>query len=159
MSINQNGQSPGDFATLRNLTLNSNVGLIAVPAGTYGNFNANSQSGFVLGVAGSAEPAVYHFQNLTLNTDATLQVVGPVIVVVNGGFSTNATLGTTENAEWLQLHIAGGGLSLGGSATVHAVVTAPAGTVTLNGGAVLRGRVLADRLIINGNALLEEVPE
>ena len=158
VSLNNASQSPGNFATLRNLTLNSNVGAVAVPPGTYGNFNANSQSGFVLGVAGATAPAVYHFQNLTLNSNATLQVVGPVIIVLNGGFSTNSALGSAEHPEWLELRIAAGGLSLASQVAVHAIVVAPAGTVTLNGNATLRGRVVADRLIINGNALLEEAP-
>src|SRR5205823_1057545 len=32
------GQNPGDFATLRNLTLNGGVGAVSVPPGTYGAF-------------------------------------------------------------------------------------------------------------------------
>jgi hypothetical protein len=35
VTINNSSQSPGNFATLRDLTLNGNVGLITVPAGTY----------------------------------------------------------------------------------------------------------------------------
>lgn len=158
VSLNNASQSAGDFATLRNLTLNSNVGAIAVPPGTYGNFSANSRSGFVLGVAGATQPSVYHFQNLTLNSNATFEIVGPVIVVLNGGFSTNTDMGSVENPGWLELRIAGGGLTLASQVTVHALVTAPAGTITLNGNATLRGRVAADRLTINGNALLEEAP-
>jgi autotransporter-associated beta strand protein len=156
VSLNRADQSAGDFATVRNLTLNSNVGAIAVPPGTYGNFIANGRSGFVLGVAGSAEPVIYNFQNLTLNSNASLEVVGPVVVVLNGGMSTNASLGSAAHPEWLELHIAGGGLSLASSVTVHAVVVAPSGTVTLNGSARLIGRVVADRLIVNGNALLAD---
>jgi autotransporter-associated beta strand protein len=158
VSLSNAGQSPGDFATLRNLTLNSNVGPVAVPPGTYGSFNANNNSGFVLGVPGATEPATYHFQNLTLNSKASLQVVGPVIVVLNGGFSTNATMGAADHPEWLELRIAGGGLSLASNVTVHAIVVAPAGTITLNDNAVIRGRVLADRLILNDSSLVAEPP-
>jgi len=156
VSLNNASQSPGDFATLRNLTLNSNVGLIAVPAGAYGNFNANSGSGFVLGTAGATTPTVYQFQNLTLNSNASLQVAGPVVIILNGGFSTNATMGAAGHPEWLELRIAGGGLSLASNVTVHAIVIAPSGTVTLNGNATLHGRVASDRLIVNGNAMLVE---
>ena len=67
-------------------------------------------------------------------------------------------MGSAAHPEWLELRIAGGGLSLASNVTVHAIVVAPAGTITLNGNATLVGRIMADRLIINGNALLEEAP-
>lgn len=156
VSLNNASQSPGDFATLRNLTLNSNVGTVTIPPGTYGNFIANSRSGFVLGVAGSVQPSIYHFQNLTLNSNASLEVVGPVVIVLNGGMSTNASIGSAAHPEWLGVQIAGGGLSLASNVTVYAVVVAPSGTVTLNGNAHLVGRVVADRLIVNGNAVLAD---
>jgi rhamnogalacturonan endolyase len=156
VSINRAGQSPGDFATLRNLTLNSNVGQVTVPAGAYGNFNANGGSGFVLGTAGATEPSVYQFQNLTLNSSASLQVVGPVVIILNSGFSTNAGMGNAGHPEWLELRLASGGLSLATNVTVHAIVIAPTGTVTLNGKSTLHGRVISDRLIVNSGALLAE---
>jgi hypothetical protein len=43
-------------------------------------------------------------------------------------------------------------VTLNGGATLSAFVTAPSGTVTLNG--TLNGRVTADRLTINGAGLL-----
>lgn len=46
--INSPGQSVGDFATLRDLTLNGNVGIYSIPSGTYRNFIANSGAGFSL---------------------------------------------------------------------------------------------------------------
>src|SRR4029077_3467054 len=72
VTINQAGQSPGDFTTLRNLTLNSNVGPITVPPGTYGTFTANGGSSFIFGIATSNQPTVYNLQGLTLNGGATL---------------------------------------------------------------------------------------
>ncbi len=51
VSLNNSSQSPGDFSTLRNLTLNSNVGPVVVPPGTYGNFISNGNSRLILGVA------------------------------------------------------------------------------------------------------------
>lgn len=157
VSLNKSGQSPGDFSTLKNLTLNSNVGQIVVPPGTYGNFNANSGSGFVLGVAGATTPAVYNFQNLTLNSNSGFTVVGPVEVTVDGGFSTNTTMGAPGHPGWLKLRIAGGGLSLASNRIVYAHLEAPDGTLTLNGGSKLIGAVTADRLIVNGNSLLQLV--
>jgi len=56
VAIDSPGQSTGDFATLRDLTLNGNVGQFSIPAGTYGDFIANSGSGFTLGVAGATQP-------------------------------------------------------------------------------------------------------
>ncbi|HVX57017.1 MAG TPA: hypothetical protein VHA37_04755, partial [Candidatus Saccharimonadales bacterium] len=44
VALNNAGQSAGDFATLKNLTLNGNVGQVTVPAGVYGDFTANGSS-------------------------------------------------------------------------------------------------------------------
>ncbi|MBI4748019.1 MAG: hypothetical protein HY774_05990, partial [Acidobacteria bacterium] len=41
VSLNNPNDQIGDFATLRNLTLNGNAGTRSVPAGTYGNFTVN----------------------------------------------------------------------------------------------------------------------
>jgi rhamnogalacturonan endolyase len=153
VSLNSPSQSPGDFATLKNLTLNSNVGPIAVPPGTYGNFTANSGSSFVLGVTGATEPAVYNFQSLTLNSNTSLQVVGPVIITVNTGFSTNGNMGTLAHPEWLKLCIASGGLSVN-SVTIYGSVLAPSGTIALNSSGRIFGNIASDRLTLNTNTLL-----
>jgi hypothetical protein len=79
-------------------------------AGTYSNFAANSGGGFTIGVTGAVIPAVYNFQNLTLNSNSSLTVIGPVVVTVNGGFSTNGPMGVAAHPEWLALRIAGGTL-------------------------------------------------
>ena len=49
VTIHKPGQSPGDFTTIKDLTLNGNVGLMNVPPGAYGRFTANGGSGFVRG--------------------------------------------------------------------------------------------------------------
>lgn len=155
VSLNRPGDSVGDFGSVRNLTLNSNVGPIAIPPGTYGHFAANAGSGFVLGVAGDVEPAVYNLQGLTLNAGAHLEVAGPVILVLDDGLSINSNVTFSDHAPaWLTLKLAAGGLSVNGSVVLPADVIAPRGTVTLNGNANLRGTVSADRLIVNGNAAL-----
>ncbi len=159
VSLNNSSQSPGDFATLKNLTLNGNAGAITVPAGTYGDFTANGNSRFTLGVAGATSPVVYNFQHLTLNGSSRLDVVGPVIITLANSVSANGNIGASANPAWLTLRIANGGLTLNGSVSVHGYVTAPAGTVTLNGSSQLVGGLVADRLTINGNGLLRlEVP-
>ena len=107
-------QSVGDWATVRDLTLQSGVGQIAVPAGAYGDFMANgSQSGFTLGVMGASEPSVYHFQSLTLNSGAQLQVIGRVIIVLGNSLSVNGgTIGNSANPAWLTLNIYTGNVSI-----------------------------------------------
>jgi cytoskeletal protein CcmA (bactofilin family) len=155
VTINQPGESAGDFATVRNLTLDSNVGLVSVPPGAYGSLSANGGSGFILGEAG-AGPSIYNLQNLTLNGGSRIEVIGPVILVLNRGLSVNSNVTFSNHpVEWLTLEIASGGLTLNGDALLPATVIAPSGAVTLNGNATLRGAVKADRLIVNGNATLE----
>jgi glucuronoarabinoxylan endo-1,4-beta-xylanase len=155
VTINQPGESAGDFATVRNLTLKSDVGLVNVPPGAYGSFSANSGSGFILGEAG-AGPSIYYLQNLTLNGGSRIEVIGPVILVLNRGLSVNSNVTFSNHPfEWLTLEIASGGLTVNGETLLPATVIAPSGAVTLNGNATLRGAVKTDRLIVNGNAMLE----
>jgi rhamnogalacturonan endolyase len=155
--LNSPGQSPGDFATLRNLTLNGNVGAVAVPAGTYGTFIVNGNSSLVLGVAGASEPAVYNLQGLVLNGSSALSVVGPVVVNLASSATVNSgNAGAAGHPEWLTLNLATGGLTLNGGAAFHGSVQAPAGTIVLN--ATLVGSVAADRLIVNGGGRLRSVP-
>jgi rhamnogalacturonan endolyase len=158
VTLNNANQSVGDFTTLRDLTLNGNVGAIAVPPGTYGAFTANGGNSFILGVAGATEPAVYNLQSLVLNGSAQLQIVGPVTLTLAGGLNVNnGTVGASAHPEWLVLQIASGGLTLNGNSTLHGGVTAPNGTVIINGSSTLHGTVTADRLTINGNGVLTEV--
>jgi rhamnogalacturonan endolyase len=155
VTITAVGQSIGNPATLRNLTLNGGVGQITVPPGNYGNFVANGGSGFTLGTAGATTPVVYQLQNLTLNGSTRLEVVGPIILTIANGFTGNGLLGATNQASWLQLQLASGGVTLNGGCTMHGNVQAPAGTVTINGGSCLIGSVKSDRLTINGNGCIK----
>ena len=159
VALAQASQAIGDFATLRNLTLNGNSGLRVVPPGTYGDFVANGGGGFVLGVVGGNQPAVYHFQRLVLNGQSPLRVVGPVVVTVAHGLSLHGALGDAANPAWLALKVAAGDVTLNGGAALHGYVTAPGGTVTLNGGSLLVGGVTAERLTLNGGAVLRLVEQ
>ena len=85
VTVNNTGQSIGNPATLRDLTLNGNVGQVIVPTGTYGTFTANGGGGFVFGVAGTSTPTAYNLQNLNLNGNTRLDIVGPVILTVANG--------------------------------------------------------------------------
>ncbi len=154
--LNAPGDSVADFATVRNLTLNSNAGERAIPAGAYGTLLANAQSGFVLGTPGATTPDVYQLQSLTLNSGAKLKLAGPVMIVLANGLTLNGDANADGEPASLVLALASGGLTLNGGATLNAVVVAPNGTVVLNGHATLTGRVTSDRLTINGDGVLQE---
>jgi hypothetical protein len=140
---------------LRNLTLNSNAGQIAVPAGAYGDFTANGESGFTLGVAGSVLPSIYYFQRLALNSRSRIEIAGPVIVVVANSVSVNGgAIGNVDHPAWLTLNIYSGGLTLNGGASVHGYATAPSGAVMINGNCQVVGGLASDRLMINNNGRL-----
>jgi hypothetical protein len=126
-----------------------------VPGGIYGDFKASGDSGFTLGVIGTSEPTVYHFQSLTLNTGAQLQVIGRVIIVLGNGFSVNGgTVGNSANPAWLTLNIYTGNFSINQGANVFGYVTAPAGIVTINGGCELVGGLASGGLSINSTGSL-----
>jgi len=155
VSLSNAGQSPGDFATLKDLTLNGNAGQLVVPAGTYGRFSVNAGSSLLLGIADASTPAVYNFQGLVLNGTSSLKLAGPVVVTVKGDLSSNGELGGAAHPAWFLLRLADGNLTLNGSAAAYVRLEAPAGALTLNGNSRLVGTVAVDRLSINGNARLE----
>ncbi len=153
VSINNVSQVVANFAVVRNLTLNANGAVVAVPAGVYGNLTANGTSHFVLGVAGATEPAVYELQQLQLGGSATIDVVGPVILRLASAVQVNGTINASGDPLNLTVEVASGGLTVNGSGVLRGSVIAPQGTVTVNG--TLEGaQVRADRLIVNGSAHL-----
>lgn len=158
VTIRNPSQGAGDWTTVRNVTLLSGAGQVPVPAGVYGNFTAQGASGFTLGVTGTSEPTVYHFQSLTLNSGAQIQVIGRVIIVVGSGFTVNGgVVGNSANPAWLTLNIHAGNLTIN-QGSVYGYVTAPAGVVTINGGGKLVGGLASDGLTINGNSWLRLSP-
>jgi len=156
VTLDSASQSPGDFTTLRNLTLNSNVGAVAIPPGVYGAFVANTGSSFVLGVTGNTEPAVYQLQSLTLNSGSRLEIAGPVLLTLAQSPVLNAPAGNAAHPEWLMLKVANGGVTFNGGVVFHGNIVAPAGTVILNGNAALNGSTQSDGLIVNDGALLSQ---
>jgi len=154
VTVNAPGQNIGSFATLRNLTLNGNVGLISVPPGTYGSFTANAGSGFVLGIAGAASPAVYNLQSLVLNGATQIRIVGPVVLTLANGVTLNGAVGDTNHPSWFQLRLASGGVTLNSGSSLGAMVTAPNGTVTINASSVLLGAAVCDRFILNAGGVV-----
>lgn len=152
--VNSPGQSVGDFSTLRDLTLNGNVGMVAVPPGTYRQLMANGGGGFIFGVAGSSQPSVYNLNSLTLNAGSQLQIVGPVVLTTATSLTLNAAMGASSQPLWLDLRVASGGVTLNGGSSLYGFVTAPAGTIIINGNTRLVGGVVCDRLNINTGGLL-----
>jgi VCBS repeat-containing protein len=158
VTLNSNGDSPGDFGTLRDLTINQSGRQVAVPAGTYRTFTANSGSVFVLGVAGATEASVYDFQNLRLNGGSRIEVVGPVIVTVRNAMTPTGSIGSAARPDWLTLRVTTGNLELTNNMSLYGYVFVPTRTVVINGGTQLIGTVLADRLTLNSNARLTLLP-
>jgi len=78
------------------------------------------------------------------------------VINLGSGLATNGTIGSASHPQWLTLNFASGGLTVNGGASVHAAVLAPTGTVMVNGN--VNGSVAADRLILNGGAVLVAVP-
>jgi len=156
VTLNKSSDHVSNWATVRDLTLNGNAGKRTIPAGTYGTLAANGNSGFVLGVAGATEPAIYNLQGLTLNGNSRLEVVGPVIITLSNGVIANGAMGNQQHPDWLVLRFATGGLTLNGNAIVYGTVIAPSGQVAINGNSSLVGEVVSDRLTINGNSQLTQ---
>jgi Bacterial Ig domain/Bacterial TSP3 repeat len=159
VTLHRPGQSPGDFGSVRNLTLGENAGRVAVPPGCYGEFAAGGRSGFVLGVAGATQPSVYSLQRLTLEGSAGLEVVGPVALNVAGSAVISGPAGSAEHPAWLQLKVAHGGVMLDGRAAFFGRVIAPKGTVVINGHSRLTGAVACDRLTVDGGGLLRLIAQ
>jgi rhamnogalacturonan endolyase len=157
--LNSPGQDPGSFSTIRNLTLNSNAGQIAVPPGTYGNMSANTNSGFVLGVPGATTPAVYNLQQLVVNGNARIDVVGPVVITVANGVTFNGTAGAQAHPKWLSLSVYSGGVTLNGTVNFYGYVVAPTGSVVINSNSALHGGVTADSLTLNSGGLLDLISQ
>jgi hypothetical protein len=152
--LNGSNRDPGEFATLRDLTLDSGAGTIAVPPGAYGDFVASNNSAFLLGIAGACEPAVYELQNLTLNHGSSLQLAGPVILRLANDMSLSASVGDAAHPTWLTLQIYSGGVTLNSRVSVHGTIVAPNGTVVLSRNATVRGEIAADSLVLSRGALI-----
>jgi hypothetical protein len=157
IALDSPGQSPGDFSTVRDLTLNADAGSVQVPAGTYRSLTANGGSTLVLGTTGDGPPTVYSLDSLTLNGGSRLQVVGPVVLAVTNAVSLSGATGAESHPLWLDLRVASGGVTLNGDGALYGSVNAPSGVVTINGNAVLTGNVVCDRLAINDGGLLRVV--
>ncbi len=155
--VNRPGDAIGDVATVRSLTVNGNVGAVALPPGAYDTIAINGGTMLVLGAGASDTPAVYDLQRLTLNGGASIQVTSPVVLRLAKDLVICGNIGSSDQPP-LTIELAHGNVTLNGAATVYADVRAPDGTATLNGDAVLHGHLAADRLVLNGRSLLQQGP-
>ncbi|MDP0499536.1 MAG: Ig-like domain-containing protein [Verrucomicrobiota bacterium JB022] len=142
----------GDPLTLRDLNLNSNVGLKPLPAGRYGRFTVNAGSGLVLGTTGAETPEVYSFESLTLNGNSQLEVAGPVVIRLRDSLTINGKVGSSANPAWVRLE-ARGDVTLNTGCTAYAIVIAPDRHLMVNGR--LRGNFAVDRLTLNSSGRID----
>ena len=163
VSLSKAGESFGDPATLRHLTLSGKAGVVAVPPGTYGRFSASSHTVLVFGVANSAAPTVYNLEELSLSGGSELRLNGPVILTVKNGVTlSGSTVGASSDPSRLVLRIAGtatanpeSGVKLSGNSVLYGIVRAPQRDITITGNGRLRGTVSCDYLFVNGNGVLQ----
>lgn len=162
VSISNAAGQIGDPATLRNLTITGNVGTIAVPPGTYGQFSVAGRNVLVFGVADSETPTVYNLEELTLTASSELRLAGPIVLTVKNRVTlTGSTLGAAADPKRLLLKIAtplsdaADALKVSGSAVLYGIVRAPQGTITIEGTGRVRGTVSCNYLFINGNGVLQ----
>lgn len=142
-------------------SINLNSGQQTLPPGNYGNLNTSSNTKFIFGVEGSSEPAVYNINSINLNSNSTIEIVGPVIINLQNGMSigSNTTLGNPNDSSLLQLNIHNGGLTLNSNSQAYAHVMAPNHNVIVNSNALLQGAIVADQLIMNANSDLDATPQ
>ncbi|HEU4768910.1 MAG TPA: hypothetical protein VFS77_16110, partial [Pyrinomonadaceae bacterium] len=152
------GETIGDPATLRHLDISGKAGEIVVPPGTYGRFSAGGHTAFVLGVEGATVPSVYNLEELTLLGGSELRVVGPIkLTVKNNVTLVGSSVGAPEDPLRLTLQVAQGTVSVSGNAVLYAIVRNPQGLVAIPGNGRIRGTVTCDRLLIDGNGVLQIV--
>jgi RHS repeat-associated protein len=156
VTLDRAGQTVGDFATLRHLTLTGKAGAVPVPPGTYGRFAASGHNAFVLGTQGSDVPTAYDLEELSLTGGSELRLAGPVILTVRNNVTlVGTTLGAPEEPRRLQLRVAAGAVRVSGNGVLYGVVRVPRGNVTVEGNGRLRGTVSCDTLTVSGNGVLQ----
>jgi RHS repeat-associated protein len=162
VEVRRAGETIGDAATLRHLTVSGNAGSVAVPPGAYGKFTIGGRNALVLGVENSVKPTVYQLEELALTGGSELRLVGPVTLKVRNKVSlVGGTIGASDNPKRLMLEVADGlggvgdALKVSGNAVLYGIVRAPQGDITIEGNGRLRGTVSCDYLFVNGNGVLQ----
>ncbi|HYG09618.1 MAG TPA: hypothetical protein VD835_06565 [Pyrinomonadaceae bacterium] len=156
VSLTKAGESIGDAATLRHLSISGKAGAVAVPPGAYGKFTASGHTQFVLGVAGATTASVYDLEELSLSGGSELRLAGPVRLNVRGNVSlSGSTAGAADDPQKLLLSVSQGAVGVSGNGVLYAVVRNPQGTVSIGGNSRIRGTVTCDLLNVYGNSVLQ----
>lgn len=153
--LNESTSSAGDFSTIRDLSISGSTSTISLPAGTYRDVAVSGRSSLRIGVAGATTPAIYNLRNLSISSNCTLDVVGPVILRVSADVAVGGTVGNSAHAEWLGMNLSSGNLTLNGDALLFGSVVAPNGEVKIDGQGKLQGGLACDRLTLNGWGLVD----
>jgi RHS repeat-associated protein len=158
VTLSNEGETIGDPATLRHLSISGKAEAVAVPPGTYGRFTASGHTAFVFGVEGATVPSVYNLEELSLSGGSELRVVGPVKLTVKGNVTlVGSSVGAPDDPLRLTLQVAQGTVSVTGNGVLYAIVRNPQGLVSIPGNGRIRGTVTCDRLAIDGNGVLQIV--
>lgn len=158
LTITRAGTDLGDPTTLRNLTLLGEAGEVTVPPGTYGQFAAHGDNIFVLGIANATQPSIYNVQSLDLTGTSSLRLLGPIVINTANKVALTGQARLDTNPRWLRLNVTAGGVALTGTNILHGIIYAPLAPVTLTGGSTLLGGVIADRIILDGNSFIQNIP-
>jgi hypothetical protein len=131
-------ESIGDWATVRDLTVNAPDVTIDVPPGNYDSVILNGPC-VIRFSAGE-----YNFASgLSIHQSSSVQVAGPASVTLGTSFQTNggkilAATGTAPHQ--IKLNILGNTVNLAGDAQLQALVRAIGSHVQLAGNSVIRGQ-------------------
>ena len=145
----------GDWSTVRDLNISGSHLVVDMPAGNYRSLtiNGNSQVNFTAGT--------YNFAN-TFNLDGSgkVQATGAVVInvaqnlTINSGALTPGSYTTPGN---IQLNVLGSTLKIRGSSQISAFISAYHAEATLSGTSQVRGRVIADKVTLNGGKVIAAV--
>src|SRR4029079_11875393 len=89
------------------------------------------------------------------NGQSELRVVGPVVLYLARGATLNGQSGANAQPGWLIVNVTAGQVAINGGSTIHGIVRAPSSQVVLNGNSRLHGALFADRVTLNGGAVVE----
>lgn len=153
--LNQPGDSPGDFATIKSLTLNAQGASLTLSPGRYERITINGAGTITLQGGTASAPALYQIQQLDLNSGSRISVTGPVELRLKNSLNANGYIGNPTRPDWLLMTVSAGSFTLNSQSAFHGRVVVPAGTLTVNGSSLLHGLAFADRLTLNGGGIIE----
>ncbi|MEO5916835.1 MAG: Ig-like domain-containing protein, partial [Luteolibacter sp.] len=155
VNLNQAADSPGNFATIRTLTVNAQGMTVNLPPGRYERITLNGASTLNFQAGTAAAPALYEIQQIDINGGSHLMVSGPVALRLKNSLNINGYVGNASHPEWLEMSVSGGSLTLNSQSAFHGKAVVSAGALTVNGNSLLHGLAFTDRLTLNGGGVIE----